>query len=206
MLDGRSYSSIAFPNTSSLSNLTKISWLPLGYTDLAFPTTVRELQAAFHVENLSSLTRLESLTLNKPSSLNVDARNMVTKICLQSVEAQQALAILPKLSNLFMLRELSVTTPNNYQGLHADFLTTLTNLEVLSMPSLNIPVQVFDKVVHLHTQLTQLRVNCSESSGEILTRLTNLQVLEFYSSKPMKGLKVILEEKMPRLTVEVRVN
>ena len=86
-----------------------------------------------------------------------------------------------------------------------DFLTTLTNLEALSIPTLNIPVQVFDKIVHLHTRLTQLRINCSESSGEILTRLTNLQVLEFYSSKPMKGLRILLEEKMPRLVEEVRV-
>ena len=205
-LEGGGYQTRDFPNT--FSNLTKITWMPVMTVTTVFPLNVRELTANHFIKNMTSLTKLESLTVIKPQVLDIDVRNMIhlTKICLQSVEAQQALWILPKLSNLFSLRELSVTTPNNYQGLNADFLCTLTNLEALSIPSLNIDCYFFNYIVAVHNQLTQLRINCSESTGEILTRLTNLQVLEFYSSKPMKGLKIMLEEKLPRLTMEVRVN
>ena len=208
VLQSYSYSSVAFPNADAMRNITRITWLPFSVTKSSFPMNVQELSTTFSVENLSSLTRLESLTIMKPLSLNMDASEMVhlTKIWLLSVEEQHASVIIPKLSNLFTLRELSVTTPNNYQGLDADFLTTLTNLEALIIPSLNIPVQVFDKIIDLHSRLTQLRISCSESNGEILTRLTNLQVLEFYSTKPINRLKILLEEKMPRLIVEVRVN
>jgi hypothetical protein len=185
------------------SHLTQLTWRATVCLDTSPDRpSLKELSlTACSVQNLPDLTNLESLTLNEQSYFDFKAKQFahLTKLRLNLKGAQQAIQELPKLSNLFSLRELSVTAPNNYQGVNADFLTTLTNLEMLDMAQINIPLQIFTKIVHRQTILTQLRVNCSESNGEILTRLTNLQILYFYSKQPMKGLKLKLEEVLPRL-------
>jgi hypothetical protein len=187
---------------TTLVNLTQLTWRPLFYGGITGPTSLKELSLTIcSIQNLPDLTNLESLTLNEQSYFDIKAKQFahLTKLRLNLKGAQQAILELPKLSNLFSLRELYVNAPNNYQGVNADFLTTLTNLEMLDMAQINIPLQIFTKIVHRQTILTQLRVNCSESNGEILTRLTNLQILYFYSRQPMKGLKLKLEEVLPRL-------
>ena len=194
---------------ASFPNLTKLT---CGYC-CSPPSSLKVLDSLAYVESMTQLSKLESwrqgIDRGKPI-LDFEARYLrhLTRIEFSFIGPRDPVIMLPKLSNLFPLKQLEIWTWSKSVALQkedSEFLITLTNLEALVMPSLNVPEQVFDKIVHLHTQLTQLRINCSESSGEILTQLTNLQVLGFYSSKPMKGLKVILEEKMPRLVEEVRV-
>jgi hypothetical protein len=187
---------------TTLVHLTQLTWRAIYASIITVPTYLKELSlTACSVQNLKNLTNLESLTLNQPPNFDFNAKQFahLTKFHLGLKGAPQAVQELPKLSNLFSLRELSVTAPNNYQGLNADFLTTLTNLEMLDMAQINISLQLFTKIVHQHTILTQLRVNCSESNGEILTRLKGLQKLFFQSKQPMQGLKKKLEEVLPRL-------
>jgi hypothetical protein len=187
---------------TTLVHLTQLTWRAIYASIITVPTYLKELSlTACSVQNLKDLTNLESLTLNQPPNFDFNAKQFahLTKFHLGLKGAPQAVQELPKLSNLFSLRELSVTAPNNYQGVNADFLTTLTNLEMLDMAQINISLQLFTKIVHQHTILTQLRVNCSESNGEILTRLKGLQKLFFQSKQPMQGLKKKLEEVLPRL-------
>lgn len=197
-----------FPKT--FVHLTRLTiqqvYSPTKASLVTVPTCLKELEfcSPCGVQSLSKLTQLESLTLFQKldfdRTFKASALGQLTRLQMNLSGAQQATLYLPKLSKLLSLKELVVAAPNNYQGVDTEFLLTLPNLELLDMVPIGLSLQVFNKFVQQQqNKVTQLRVNCSESNGEVLTRLTNLQILYFVSRQPMKGLKAKLEEILPRL-------
>lgn len=194
----------SFPQ-STLVNLTHLSVQGINTSNPAsLPTTLRVLEGNGIVLNLHQLTRLESIQYGQQlvESMNkFDAKNFshLTKISVVYNDISEAQATLPKLSNLFSLRNLEIFTAQTYQNINTDFLTTLTNLERLDMKWIPQSKQIYKKIVRCLTALSQLCISCESATGKSLTRLTNLQQIWFSCAKPSSQLKAILEGRLSRL-------
>jgi hypothetical protein len=192
---------------STLVNLTQLTIYGI-HSDVKasiLPTTLKVLVASMgNVANLHDLTRLESIQYGEQFGLSMtkfkaEQFSFLTRLSVVYNAASEAQATLPKLSNLFSLRDLQVVAARTWDNINTDFLTTLTNLERLDMKHIPIDRKLFKKVVHKLTHLTELCVYGKESSGKSLSRLTNLQVVWFASAKPSTRLRSLLEEKLWRL-------
>jgi hypothetical protein len=194
-------------SASTLVNLTQLTIYGI-HSDVEasiLPTTLKVLTASMgNVANLHNLTQLESLQYDEQFDLSMtkfkaEQFSLLTRLSVVYNDASEAQATLPKLSNLFSLRDLHVFAARTWDNINTDFLTTLTNLERLDMKHIPIDRKLFKKVVLKLTHLTELCVYCKESSGKSLSRLTNLQVVWFASAKPSTRLRPLLEEKLWRL-------
>jgi hypothetical protein len=188
---------------TTLRHLTKLTaWL---HPPSDFPTTLKYLYAQGEVKNLTAWTRLEELGLQTETHVTMKSFDgekfaHLTKITLIFQQNQQAVSTLPKLSNLFALRGLYVHEPrNNNVLLNMDFFTTLTSLEELDIKNIDLDSQLLENFSSILTRLTALRISCSNSTGEFLTRFTKLRALNFASKCAGHNLRSLLEESLPRL-------